>query len=108
MVEQGIETTVKVDYRNRDGWHVFTSQDVHGLYVASKDSRAAYDDVLLAVKRLMELDFSCDCTVTRPMSFEDFEAAFVNGDSRSELSPNLRTEALFVKGRRSDLAAASL
>lgn len=104
-MDKPIETTVRVQYANRDGWHIFTSPDVHGLYVASKNPRDAYDDVPLALQRIMELDFSCECEVTRPLTFEQFEAMCVNGGERSSLSPVLANEALHVKGLRRDLSA---
>jgi len=75
------ETTVNVEYKHRDGWHVFTSQDALGLYVASKDARTAYEDVPGALKMLMELDYSCQCNSTIPASAK-FRAPFRSSNSR--------------------------
>ena len=38
--------TIRAQYRFVDGYHVFTSEDVRGLYVASKDAREAFDKCL--------------------------------------------------------------
>lgn len=107
-MEHEIVTTVLVDYKNRDGWHVFTSNDVLGLYVASKDARKAYEDVPIALQKLMELDYSCQCKVSRPLTFEDFERRVLHGATESHSAPELRSEALLVRGRRDGVAARSL
>jgi hypothetical protein len=100
-------TTVCVKYQHRDGWHVFTSPDMPGLYIASKEPRAAYEDVPIAVKRLIELDFNCTCDVIRPEPFDSF-AQTALGRVPGGDSPLLRDEALFVKGRRNDRTAGAV
>jgi len=100
-------TTVSVQYRNQDGWHVFTSNDMAGLYVASLDARSAYEDVPVAVKRLIELDFKCICEVTRPQSFDTFAQA-VLGRVPEDDGVMLRAETLFVRGCRDDRSAGSV
>lgn len=45
MAEESEYVAISVGYRFVDGYHVFTSQDVRGLYVASRDPRKAYDSV---------------------------------------------------------------
>ncbi len=45
---------IDVEYRNLDGYHVFTSDDVYGLYVANKDARQAFDGVALALSELLK------------------------------------------------------
>ena len=49
----GPQATVAVEYRFIDGYHVFTSRDVYGLYVASKDPRKAFDGVAPAIQQLL-------------------------------------------------------
>ncbi|HEX2890712.1 hypothetical protein [Vineibacter terrae] len=46
-------STVTVDYRIVDGWHVFTSDQVKGLYVAHEDCRTAYDAVAPTIEALL-------------------------------------------------------
>lgn len=100
-------TTVNVNYRHQDGWHVFTSSDMAGLYVASKDARTAYEDVPVAVKRLIELDFDCTCEVTRPEPFDSFAQAVLGRVPEGD-GPSLRDETLFVRGCRDDRSAGSV
>ena len=108
IMSKAIETTVNVQYKHRDGWHVFNSPDVHGLYVASKDARAAYDVVPVAIRMLMELDYSCDCTVTRAMPFEEFAKLALHQSDESTSAPALRNETLHVRGCRESGAASSI
>lgn len=99
--------TVYVQYRHQDGWHVFTSKDIAGLYIASRDARTAYEDVPLALKRLIELDLNCTCEVTRPEPYDAFAQA-VLGHVPEQDGILLRDEALFVRGCRDDRSASSV
>lgn len=45
--------TIAVKYRLVDGYHVFTSSDVKGLYVASKNSKKAFDAVSEVLEELI-------------------------------------------------------
>lgn len=46
--------TVEVTYRNVDGVHVFTSDDVKGLYVAGRDLGETYEQVPEALHELLK------------------------------------------------------
>lgn len=74
--EMGAMTTpsafVRVDYKFRDGWHVFTSADVLGLYVASEDAETAFDDVGPSIEKLVKLNDDIDCEVEVLKSYQDF------------------------------------
>jgi hypothetical protein len=65
---------VEVRYKSDDGWHVFTSPNMGGLYVASRDAREAFDDVATAIKKLVKLDTGYDATVEPGVPYEEFEA----------------------------------
>jgi hypothetical protein len=65
-------TSVSVDYKRVEEWHVFTSKDMPGLYVASADAETAYNDVLVAIEKLIELDFGRSCKVAPEISFAEF------------------------------------
>ena len=58
-----ISTQVGVQRKAKDGWYVYTSPQLPGLYVASKDDHKAYSDVLLSIKQLMKLDHGWDVEV---------------------------------------------
>lgn len=65
-------TSILVDYKHVDGWHVFSSADMAGLYVASKRAELAFNDVPLAIKKLVKLNSGVDCTVTAELSYFQF------------------------------------
>ena len=54
---------IRVNYRFIDGYHIYTSSDVYGLYVANADSQAAYDAVGPSLERLIKLNENTDCRV---------------------------------------------
>jgi hypothetical protein len=106
-MRSNVTTTVSVQYRHRDGWHIFTSQDIPGLYIASQNAKAAYEDVPVAVKRLLELDFKCSCEVVRTEPFDTF-AQTVLGRVPEGDGPLLRDEAFFVRGCVDDRTGGSV
>lgn len=67
-----LTSSVCVKYKYADGWHVFQSDDIHGLYVANKDARTSFDDVKVAIEKLIFLDEGIKCTVQPEMTFEEF------------------------------------
>ena len=75
MHKQHLQTTVRVDYSHVGGWHVFRSDEIPGLYIASEDAERAYNDVSAAIKLLLELDFGVECRVERELSFTEFRRA---------------------------------
>lgn len=64
-------TSILVEYKNADGWHVFTAQSLPGLYVASKNPRRAYDDVATAIQMLLKLDLGIKCEVVPETTLEE-------------------------------------
>ena len=62
---------VNVIYRNVDGVHVFTSEDVRGLYVADRDPRRAYEDVPEALHEMMKFK-GVEASYSPDMSTEEF------------------------------------
>jgi hypothetical protein len=100
-------TAVNVKYQHRDGWHIFTSPEIPGLYIASKDPRSAYEDVPVAVKRLIELDLQCHCEVVRAAPFDSFAHAELRRVPEGN-GPLLRDEAFFVRGCLNDSSAGSV
>ena len=43
-----------IEYREIDGYHIFTSNDIYGLYVAAKDFADAVEYLGPSIKMLME------------------------------------------------------
>jgi hypothetical protein len=66
------QATVAVQYRFIDGYHVFTSHEVYGLYVASKDPNKAYHDVGPAIEQLLKLNEGVECSVEPAFCLREF------------------------------------
>ena len=69
------KTSICAKYKHVDGWHVFQSEDLPGLYVASRDAEKAFDDVSLSIETLIKLDEGIECTAVPEVSFKDFVKA---------------------------------
>jgi len=64
--------TISVGYRFVDGYHIFTSQDVRGLYVASRDPRKAYDDVAEVLQVLASKQSGIAVEIVPTLTFEEW------------------------------------
>lgn len=83
-------TTVKVVYQKIEGWHVFTSPDLEGLYVASPDPRRAYDDVGTAIRNLKY--FNEDQRVTSlkaPITLKEFLKLVRAFEGKENIAPHI-------------------
>lgn len=80
-------SSICVNYKNVDGWHVFQSDEIHGLYVASKDARKSYDDVKVAIEKLIFLNENLNCTVQPELTFEEFISS-MKGDEQEIYNSN--------------------
>ncbi|MCY4463137.1 MAG: hypothetical protein OXC26_22470 [Albidovulum sp.] len=65
-------TEVVVKYQTRDGYHVFTSESIMGLYIASENLKDAFDDVPRVISMLMKLDYGIDCEVRLKVTYDEF------------------------------------
>jgi hypothetical protein len=63
---------LNVQYRFIDGHHVFTSEEVDGLYVASQDPRRAYDDLSHAIKQLVLMNDHVSIELSPMLNFREF------------------------------------
>lgn len=68
----GQTMSLRVDYKSADGWHVFSSVELPGFYVASKDGEAAYNDVSGTIQKLLKLNEDIDCTVAPDLNYSEF------------------------------------
>lgn len=84
--------TITVQYKYRDGWHVFSSNDVPGLYVASKDARKAYEDVPIALKAIMDMDWKRYQVIKRDADLTRWRDAFVPREGREPQTRLARQE----------------
>lgn len=68
----GASTVVIVTRKERDGWFVYTSDDIPGLYVANRDDRVAYNDIPASIRLLVKLNDGIDCQVSHAVSYTEF------------------------------------
>lgn len=70
---ESASTEITVRYRSRDdGWHLFTSDDMRGLFVASPDLKKAFNDVPRAIAMILKLDHGLDCIVQPKLDYAGF------------------------------------
>jgi hypothetical protein len=62
-----LPTTARVLHREIEGYHVFTSEDVYGLYLAHQDQALAFGDVGQAIALLLEANEGLSSTA-EPLS----------------------------------------
>lgn len=63
---------IQVSYKFCDGYHVFKSDQLKELCVASKDPEVAFRDVTASIKLILKLTMGIDCEVEALQSFEEF------------------------------------
>jgi hypothetical protein len=64
-------TAIRVTYRLIDGFHVYTSDDVYGLYVANQDPKKAYDAVAPSLAKLILLNDGIVCRVEPTLTYAE-------------------------------------
>ena len=67
-----IKTSIRVTYRYKDGWHIFESKDVSGLYIANQDPEIVFRDIVPVIEHLLEHNEGIHCKVEPEPSFSDF------------------------------------
>lgn len=78
---------VRVDYEQRDGYHMFTSRDVDGLFIATKSLERAAAAVIPSLQELLRRNFNLDCKVEPAAEFGTFIAHHRNSLARSTQEP---------------------
>lgn len=63
---------VIVTRKVRDGWFVYTCDQLPGLYVAHQDDRTAYDDIPESIRMLIKLNDGIECQVSHAVSYAEF------------------------------------
>lgn len=66
------KTSIEVKYKGVDGWHIFESDELVGLLVASKDPKTAFNDVATSIEKLLMLDEGITCTARPELTLDDF------------------------------------
>lgn len=66
------KTSICVNHKFAEDWHVFSSDDLLGLYVASKNSEVAFKDVGNAIEKLLMLNEGITCKAIPELTFKEF------------------------------------
>ena len=64
-------TVIGVTYRLIDDMHVYTSEDVYGLYVADRDPKRAYDAVAPSLRKLISLNEGVECQIEPALTYSE-------------------------------------
>lgn len=75
-MNKDVWASVRVTYKHVDGWHVFTSPDLPGLYIASNDPEKAFRDVSKGIEALLKADEGIECVCVPEMSLAEFLRTF--------------------------------
>ena len=86
--------SVRVEYRYVDGYHIFTSEDVYGLYVASRDAGRAFEDVAPALQELIRLNEGITCRVEKTLTFSEFVDTIRHG--AEQLPPKMVSRPFLI------------
>ena len=94
--EHTVKTSVSITYTAKDGWHVFASDELPGLYVASRDLATAYNDVGRSIEALLMLDEGIACVVEPEVAMDEFLAALRGLPSdNADYMPTVRRFAVY-------------
>lgn len=83
----GPKTSVCVTYKNTEGMHVFMSDDLPGLYIASQDAQVAYNDISVAIETLLKLNQNIRVKAEPELSFAEFIKAVSSTEGKAEQRP---------------------
>lgn len=65
-------TSICVNFKFAEEWHVFSSDQLPGLYVASRNAEVAFKDVATAIEKLVFLNEGVKIKAVPELSFKDF------------------------------------
>lgn len=93
-----VETSICAKYKHVDGWHIFQSDAMPGLYVASKDPEKAYADIGPSIELLFKLTEGIDCKATPELSYREFVEALTSNSPSANKPLVLSDKRFFVTG----------
>ena len=83
--ERALTAEVCVRRKVKDGWHVYTCDQLPGLYVAHVDDRVAYNDIPASIRSLLKLKLNLDCDVSHKVSYSEFVRALESSAARDAM-----------------------
>lgn len=92
-----MKTSICARYKHVDGWHIFQSDELPGLYVASTDAEAAYNDIAPSIELLLKLNAGIECKAFPEMPFREFvQAAAAEADEiTADVAPLVLSDRRF-------------
>jgi len=78
---------IRTQYRTIGDYHIFTSSDVKGLYVAHRDPKKAYENVAIVMKALVEHKTGAECVIEAVAPYSEF----LRHIEREHRAPTART-----------------
>lgn len=98
--QQDVTGTIYVDYRIVGGWHVFTSEQVRGLYIAHSDQQTAYEAICPTIEKLLAENEHIDVKVRPAVAFDAFLDRLRRDLSTAEIVPGMKQAfTLMAAGR---------
>ena len=91
-------SSIRVKYKHVGEWHVFSSRDLIGLYVASTNAERAYGDVQVAIEKLLKLNSGIECKIEPELSFREFLA--LDRKRRMHIAPETTKSEPVMETRR--------
>jgi len=92
----GPKTSICVSYKNTDGWHVFASDDLPGLYVAHQNAEVAYNDISDSIEKLLMLNQGIQVKAEPELSFEEFLNALKPSEDSKPQRPLVLSSQRYV------------
>ena len=94
--EMSVQATVSIEYEFEEGCHVFTSDDVDGLLVVSKDPETAFKDVAPAIEMLFKLNEKVEVRATPMATLSEFLRATKDGERAERASHSITRQRDFA------------
>lgn len=68
------KANINIAYQCEDGYHLFTSDDIFGLFVGGNDLDEAFDSISPMIERLMKLNHDIECTAQPTITLPQYLA----------------------------------
>lgn len=95
-MQKDTATVIHVGYRYIEGYHVFTSEDVYGLYVAEKDSQKAFDAVAPSLQKLIMLNEGVKCVVEHAQTYIEFQRMLKHQQDHTVPHPSIIASRQYI------------
>lgn len=90
-----VNTSICARYKFSEGWHIFDSDELPGLYVASRDPEQAFKNVAQVIEGLFKLDHGVEITVVPEMPVKEFLSRIASHDESNDDAPLVMSDRRF-------------